>query len=199
VTFYNYTESVGVTTALIVMRALQRRAFSIHRAISRSPIKHFVDEGSQLQNPPAHELPSWLKADRPSHRWLLSEDIPPWFSDEFGPPKWMVKKGFKPPEWLRYHDEHTAMVLRSYGEDGPPEWLLKMEHIPYWFETVDILPTWFIAFRDQRPPDWALGEHLPSWLKEGKIPAWMYDESVVSGLDEPEWFREVSTTHEEVK
>jgi hypothetical protein len=153
-------------------------------------IRYAVDSNGERKRA---GLPQWLaEANRPPPYWLLSDDL-------LGPPKWIMKKKFI-PDWLDDDDDIAAMVVRSYGKGGPPEWLLETDYLPEWFNDLDELPEWFVAYRDQPPPEWALNDHLPSWLTEGRIPAWMYDESVVTKLEEfssdselPGWCKEAST------
>jgi hypothetical protein len=127
-------------------------------------------------------LPKWLLSEnRSPPYWLLSDDLPPWFFAE-GPPKWLSEKGFRPPAWM-LQDEIPRIIITSYGSEGPPLWLLNMDKLPDWFNEVDILPNWILAFKEVSPPIWALNDSISEWLKRGDIPEWVNNEDEVAKVD----------------
>lgn len=125
-------------------------------------------------------LPGWLSQHNASPPyWLLSDDLPAWFHG--GPPKWLTTKRFNPPRWL-LNNEIPSIITESFGEEGPPIWLLKMDKLPEWFNSIKLLPEWLLAFGEVSPPKWVLQDDIPVWLKAGEIPEWLHDGSEVASM-----------------
>jgi hypothetical protein len=51
-----------------------------------------------------------------------------------------------PPDWLTYGSTKLFNCInKSFGEEGPPAWLLNMRNIPEWMNGMDELPQWIVA------------------------------------------------------
>ena len=97
---------------------------------------------------------------------LNCDELPPWFDEDHGPPKWMTKKGITIPDWLKADDEVTSMIIKSYKSRGPPMWLLQHQTLPEWvrkfLDHEGTLPDWFTNIRRGSPPAWFITP--PLWL-----------------------------------
>jgi hypothetical protein len=58
-----------------------------------------------------------------------------------------------------------------------------MDKLPDWFNEVDILPNWILAFKEVTSPVWALNDNISEWLKRGDIPDWINNEDKVVNVD----------------
>ena len=126
------------------------------------------------------KLPGWLSQYNASPPyWLLSDDLPAWFHG--GPPLWLTTKRLNPPRWM-LDNVIPPIITESFGEDGPPIWLLKMDKLPEWFHSIKLLPEWLLAFGEVSPPKWVLQDDIPVWLKIGEIPQWLHDDSEVANM-----------------
>jgi hypothetical protein len=174
------TESLPLHLNPISLSCLSRSHKTSLSYQSEGPIP--TDLNSVTSNTQQHDkaLPKWLLAkNRSPPYWLLSDDLPAWFSE--GPPKWLSERGFRPPSWMLQNV--IPPILDSYGSIGPPAWLLNMDKLPDWFNEVDVLPYWLLAFQEVSPPKWALSNDIPDWLKKGDIPDWIVDEGEVANLN----------------
>jgi hypothetical protein len=45
-----------------------------------------------------------------------------------------------------------------------------MDKLPDWFNEVDMLPNWILAFKEVSPLVWTLNDGISEWLKREDIP-----------------------------